>query len=407
MAVAALVLLLGDASLLVSPAQAQEPSAAPPAPGPSAQAVSTTTPAAVFYATATAIPIDRGPWVLGEVILFSGDKVAAEPSWRDRVRGRRGMLYTKADISNDIDSLNSLKKFDQVESLLFEMPDTPVPEEYRSVSVSTNQVRLVYRLAVKPEPATKAPAEKSPTPPAAVSGIVLTPTAYRGAGRYTTPGMGLDFNACYFIGRLYGHNSFENSVRKTNYIDRLGVWMLSAEGKMQVQSEGRFRPAMAVGARGHLLLRDAPQPTVNTPTVSVKVSQETTRAVSDAYIAASKSIKGVRVTAGYMMGSTGDLPGQLTEFLAPQALEFYAGRKGDRTWSRSMPFASILYLPKPQYPLGVEFIKFNGASLNPMLVNFKLGYFFHLNFDVSYLRFNGGYDILGTFQFRYNHFPRR
>jgi hypothetical protein len=361
----------------------------------------------VFASSGAALPVDQGPWVLGEVLLFSGSQVASDPAWRDRVRGKAGMLYTKADVADDVEKLLATKRFDAVEPLVFEMPASPVPAEYASISAAPNQVRLIYRVAEKPAPPGPPEPAKPATPPAAVSGIIITPTAYRGAGKYTTPGMGLDFNAIYFIGRLYGRNSFENSVRKTSYIDRLGVWLLSAEGKMQVQSEARWRPAVAVGAHGHLMFRDAPQPTVNTPTVSLNVDQKTTKTLSDAYVVASKNIKGVRVSAGYMMGSTGDIPAQLTEFLAPQALEFYAGRRGDRTWSRSMPFASILYLPKPAYPLGVEFIKFNGAALNPILVNLKLGYFLKLNFDVSYLKFNGGYDVLGTFQFRYNHFPRR
>ncbi|MBI5881907.1 MAG: hypothetical protein HZB91_02235 [Elusimicrobia bacterium] len=384
--------------LLMSPSvQAQEPPA---------QASTATVPS-VFPSSQTALSTDQGPWVLGEVLIFSGAKVSAEPSWREKVRGHRGMLYTKADIADDVEKLVATRRFDGVEPVLFEIPGSPVPPEYASISAVPNQVRLVYRVAEKPAPPAAPQADKPQTPPAAVSGIIITPTAYRGAGKYTTPGMGLDFNAIYFIGRLYGHNSFENSVRKTNYIDRLGVWLLSAEGKMQIQSETRWRPAMAVGAHGHLMFRDAPQPSINTPTVSLQVNQKTTKTLSDAYVVASKNIKGVRVSAGYMMGSTGDIPAQLTEYLTPQALEFYAGRRSDRAWSRSMPFASILYLPKPAYPLGVEIIRFNGAALNPVLVNFKLGYFLKLNFDVSYLKFNGGYDVLGTFQFRYNHFPRR
>ena len=65
-----------------------------------------------------------------------------------------------------------------------------------------------------------------------------------------------------------------------------------------------------------------------------------------------------------------------------------------------------MLLPKPQYPLAVEFIKFNGAPLNPWLMNFKVGYFLHLNFDVGLLKFQGGYDLLGLLQFRFNQFPR-
>ena len=30
-----------------------------------------------------------------------------------------------------------------------------------------------------------------------------------------------------------------------------------------------------------------------------------------------------------------------------------------------------------------------------------------LNFDIAYLKYQGGYDVLGVLQFRYNHFPRQ
>jgi len=72
-----------------------------------------------------------------------------------------------------------------------------------------------------------------------------------------------------------------------------------------------------------------------------------------------------------------------------------------------VPFASVLFVPKPAYPLGVEVMKFNGSPLNPWLINFKVGYFIKLNFDIAYLKYQGGYDVLGVLQFRYNHFPQR
>ena len=84
-----------------------------------------------------------------------------------------------------------------------------------------------------------------------------------------------------------------------------------------------------------------------------------------------------------------------------------AAESADPIKGRTVPFASILFVPKPAYPLGVEFMKFNGARKNPWLVNFKLGYFLKLNFDLALLKYQGGYDVIGVLQFRYNHFPRR
>ena len=352
--------------------------------------------------------LDKGPWVLGEVLFFSAGRVAGDYTWRDKVRGTRGALYTKADILSDVDNLMAMGKFDKIEPALYEMAGTPVPQELAAVSASTSQVRLVFNVVEKPQ-APGAESKIRRTPPAAVSGVVLTPTAYRGAGRYTTPGLGLDINGAYIIGRLYGRNSFENTPRKTNYIDRIGVWMLTADGKMQIQSESTIRPAVAVGGQGTFLFRDSPQPNVNdpNPSVSVNASQKSTKLLSAGYFVASKKFGPVRASAGVMQGSQGDAVAQFSEFLSPDALGFFAGQKGQISRSRTMPFASLLMLPKPEYPLAVEFIKFNGAALNPILINFKIGYFLHLNFDIGYLKFNGGYDLLGLIQFRYNHFPKR
>ena len=52
-------------------------------------------------------------------------------------------------------------------------------------------------------------------------------------------------------------------------------------------------------------------------------------------------------------------------------------------------------------------MKFNGAAAAPYMLNFKIGRFLKLNFDVAYLKFRNGYELLGLFQFRYNHFPSR
>ena len=75
--------------------------------------------------------------------------------------------------------------------------------------------------------------------------------------------------------------------------------------------------------------------------------------------------------------------------------------------SRTVPFASAFYLLKPDFPIGVEVMKFNGAARKPLLINMKLGRFLKLNFDLALLMYQGGYDLLGVFQFRYNHFPKK
>ncbi|MCX5794025.1 MAG: hypothetical protein NTY77_00835 [Elusimicrobia bacterium] len=401
--IAAVILLLG---LGVSRARAQFVGVSTQ---PVAFGTSTSTVVNLAGYLGTKISRERGPWVLGEVLFFSRDRLVSDYSWREAVRGQRGSLYTNADIDSDVERLLALKKFDKVDAGLYEIPGVPVPPEFQGVAVSTSEVRLVFFMTEKFVVGASTKAAR-PLAPAAVSGVVLTPTAYRGAGRYTTPGMGLDINAAYYIGRLYGKNSYALTPAKTNYIDRLGVWLLTADGKMQVQSETSLRPAMAVGVQATALLRDSPQPQINqTPTLTVKASNGSTQILTDAFVVLSKKFGPARTSMGLMMGSIGNLPANLSEFLTPEALKFYRDPNQNLTSlkSNTVPYASVLFVPKPAYPLGVEIMKFNGAMMNPWLINFKIGYFIKLNFDVAYLKYQGGYDVIGVLQFRYNYFPQR
>ena len=206
--IATVIILLG---LGVSGARAQ---LVPISTQPVALAASTATAASMTAYLGTKISRERGPWVLGEVLFFSKDRLVSDYSWREAVRGQRGSLYTNADIDSDIERLLALKKFDKAEAGLYEIPGVPVPPEFQGVAASTSEVRLVYFMTEKFVVGASTKTAR-PLAPAAVSGVVLTPTAYRGAGRYTTPGMGLDINAAYYIGRLYGINSYPNSPANT------------------------------------------------------------------------------------------------------------------------------------------------------------------------------------------------
>lgn len=368
-------------------------------------AATTTAPAAPALSLGTPLSVSGGPWVPAEVLFFSAGRVVADYAWRDSVRARRGHLYTAADLQSDVQDLMTLGRFTALTPSIYAIPASPVPPEYTTISVSTNEVRVVFEVTEK---IVEAPKVKIVTPPTAVGGVILTPTAWRGAGRFTNPGMALDINAAYFIGRLYGKTSYPDAPRKTNYIDRIGLWTLTADGKMQVQSESNIRPAVAIGGQAMLLFRDSPQPTVTTPGVSVKIDAKNTKILTDGYFVASKSLGPVRTSAGVMQGTIGNLAANMSEFLTPEALKFYLrDNTGTQVISRTVPFASVFYLLKPDYPIGVEVMKFNGAARKPMLINFKIGRFLKLNFDLALLKYQGGYDLLGLFQFRYNHFPKK
>lgn len=401
---ATLFVVLAAAWALPALAQAQtaSPFGAPqassaPAPGiPAAPAVSLGQP----------LSAAGGPWVLAETLFFSGGKVISDYAWRDKLHGVTGQLYTAQDLQGDVQTLQGLKVFSRVTPAVYAIPSDPIPPQFTSISVSTDQVRVVFDVDIL---VSSAPKVRLVTPPSAVSGLILTPTAFRGAGRFNTPGLGLDFNAVYFIGDLYGKNNYANSPDHTDYLDRLGLWLMSADGKMQLQSDGPWRPAVAFGAQTTFMFRDSPQPTVTAPTASVQVNAKSTQILTDAYLVASKDFHGVRTSLGIMQGNFGDLPGNLSVNLSPQALQFYKQSANfypvGAVQGNTIPFGSLFYMLKPDFPIGFEVLKFDGAYGDPMLIDFKLGRLLHLNFDLSLLRYQGGYDLLGLIQFRYNQFP--
>lgn len=237
-----------------------------------------------------------------------------------------------------------------------------------------------------------------------ISGFVLMPTSYRGRG-LNTIGISLDMNAAYYIGRIYGKNSYNWTLNQKNYLDRIGQWMLAADGKMLIQTEDTWRPAIAAGVMGMFTFRDSGQPKLDDPTVSVKVNSS--QGLASAYINTSKRFFNNRLitTAGYMEGTIGNIFPLLSEFLTDEAISL-SGHPGQTANSRSIMYGGMLFLITPSFPMGFEIIVPQGAALNPKLVNLHLGSLLKMNFELSYLSFDGGWDALGMIQFRYTFFPK-
>ncbi|MFA6583956.1 MAG: hypothetical protein WCS77_06630 [Elusimicrobiaceae bacterium] len=248
------------------------------------------------------------------------------------------------------------------------------------------------------------PAKDYSRPAVPISGMVLMPTAYRGRG-LNTIGVSLDMNAAYYIGRIYGKNSYNWTLSDKNYLDRIGQWIMTADGKMLVQTEGDWRPAVAAGVMGMFTFRDSGQPKLDDPTVSVSVNS--TQGLASAYVVASKRFFSKRLitSAGYMEGSIGNFIPLLSEFLTPEAITL-SGHPGQSANSRSLLYGGMLFMLTPSFPVGFEVIIPQGAAMNPKLVNFHLGSLLKMNFEVAVLNFEGGWDALGMIQFRYTFFPK-
>lgn len=279
----------------------------------------------------------------------------------------------------------------------------PVPapaSAYVSPSTGTAAEAAPYATASETNPARSKESIQSPV---ALSGMILMPTAYRGTGKNTL-GLGLDFNAAYYIGRIYGENNYNWTLRKTNYIDRVGVWLIGADAKMLVQTESKWRPALAFGVQGFFALRDAPQPSLNTPSVSISVNS--TNKFASAYgVISKRPFEKLILSAGMMEGDIANQFPMLSEFLSPEALKL-SGHPDASATSKDILFAGFMFLLKPAYPVGMEIIIPQGATMHPKLINLHLGALLKLNFELSILTFEGGWDLLGMFQFRYPFFPK-
>ncbi|MDP2866678.1 MAG: hypothetical protein Q8O90_10590, partial [Elusimicrobiota bacterium] len=143
--------------------------------------------------------------------------------------------------------------------------------------------------------------------------------------------------------------------------------------------------------------------------LTVKATGKKTDTYANAYLVLTKRPHPkVILNAGY---SDGDMPKviySLSEFLSKGAIN----RSNNRSESAElqiptgMLFGGLMWLPKKDSPVGLEVMIPQGAPQSPRLYNLHLGTLLKLNFEISYLTFKGGWDLMGMFQFRYNYLPK-
>ncbi|MCX7641725.1 MAG: hypothetical protein N2Z20_03730 [Elusimicrobiales bacterium] len=237
-----------------------------------------------------------------------------------------------------------------------------------------------------------------------ISGLVITPTAYRSKG-INEIGSAFDINAVYYIGRLYSKNNFFWTVDKKNYLDRIGLWYLEADGKLLLQKEQQYVPAFASGAKASFTFRDSPQPNLNSPSASFKVDSKNTNQLLSVYLVISKHFnKNLIGSFGYSSGDMTKTIFMLSEFLSDRSSQLTYNRS--RRISDTSIFMNLFYILKEKNIIGFEIIIPQGSTFSPKLINFQLANFLKLNFQLSYLSYNGGDELLGMFNFRYTFYPR-
>lgn len=237
-----------------------------------------------------------------------------------------------------------------------------------------------------------------------ISGIIITPTAYRSYG-INEIGPSLDINAVYYIGRIYGKNKFDWTVNKTNYLDRIGLWYIEMDGKLLLQKEDRYIPAFASGVKTSFAFRDSPQPDLKSPSASFKVDSNNTESNISLYFTLSKYIsENSALSAGYCEGDLSKMPYMLSEFLSKKSADLTYSKP--RSITRSTIFFNFFYIIKNKNIIGIEAIIPQGSTFSPKLFNIQLANFLKLNFQLSYLKYNSGSEILGMFNFRYSFYPR-
>ncbi|MEK7287961.1 MAG: hypothetical protein AAB091_05330 [Elusimicrobiota bacterium] len=230
-------------------------------------------------------------------------------------------------------------------------------------------------------------------------GLILVPTAYRKIPLYDSPTaeigrllpVNFDITTIYFIGRIYGHNDLNELTNTRNVLfTRVGTSFIQLDGKVILEKESRRFPQIAVGAEGAALLRDGAQ----NPSFSVNFQKENSRKFTGLYAVASKQLRQAQFSLGWIAGSSPAKLIYLTELL-PSAIQPDRGLFGGIRWQLTRKFS-----------LETELIQTLGTPEKPWLLNLKLGSAVHTNFDVGYLHYRRGYEILAHFSFRYTLYPR-
>ena len=208
--------------------------------------------------------------------------------------------------------------------------------------------------------------------PAGVGKIVLLPTAYSKKG-----GGGVYLNFDYYIGGLYGRHKESG----TSLFYRVGALLLSLDIKntFQRESKGDFFSSSLGVLVNYLYTGNTGSET----DVGVTVGKEALK-MSNPYFVLGKRWKKISLHFGGVLGGMGRIFPYLSDYLHEDRSGyelFYCGVSMNYKWM----------------PLKMEIMKPNGSQQNVWFLQTHIGKELYTNFQIAYLHYDGGYDVLGFF----------
>ncbi|MBI2071025.1 MAG: hypothetical protein HYT79_10555 [Elusimicrobia bacterium] len=234
------------------------------------------------------------------------------------------------------------------------------------------------------------------------SGLMLTPAAYRRIPLYDSDAsasskllpVNVDILASYYIGRLYSYNRLEEltSTRRSLF-SRIGVMFWQVDAKVILEREGPLLPELAVGMESSMMLNNAPAPSVSAAPGVTLTTKEKNRTFNGLFLVASKNFGWFNPSLGWVQGDSPSKLIYLSEFLT---------RDSD---AKSGYFGGVVLKLGRRFALKGELIRPVGVKAAPYLINLQVGQALHANFDLAYLAYERGYEVMAHINFRYTFYP--
>jgi len=233
------------------------------------------------------------------------------------------------------------------------------------------------------------------------TGLILSPTAFRN-DIFSNYGLNVDCMFSYYIGDIYGeHGNLGYTSKGTDSIDKVGVWLLTADAKWCLFNEWETFPSIAAGYMYTMLLQDQIGAAVNSNTTSVEQGfslsgnngqKQSFLSLSSPYFALSKKIFwDTTVHGGYMIGNQNTFLYYLSKYMPTYT-------------PNNAYFVGISRPIFARMGLRVEYTGMVGnVPGSPWLINTHIDRL--SSFDFAYFHFSGGYSILGYLSFRFTVFP--